>query len=210
MKKTKKINKLSTKNLFIWVWVLAIVVVILCVLFYKKDTSMCEVAVKEYLAWADFKWVGQAVQKWNSIVVDYIWRLDDWTVFDTSVESVAKSCGKYNSGRNYNEGLPFTVWAGQMIAWFDRWVENMKIGQTKTIEIPAKDAYGERDESKVMIVEKDKLNLPGQYKEGELLYAPNGQAVKIIKVTDADVHLDTNHELAGKTLIFDITIKEIK
>jgi FKBP-type peptidyl-prolyl cis-trans isomerase 2 len=41
----------------------------------------------------------------------------------------------------------------------------MKIGQTKTIEIAAVDAYGEVDESKIITVEKEKLNLPGQYKE---------------------------------------------
>jgi FKBP-type peptidyl-prolyl cis-trans isomerase 2 len=61
-----------------------------------------------------------------------------------------------------------------------------------------------------MVVEKEKLNLPGQYEVGQILYAPTWQAVTIIKVTDDDVHLDTNHELAGKNLIFDITIKEIK
>jgi FKBP-type peptidyl-prolyl cis-trans isomerase 2 len=48
----------------------------------------------------------------------------------------------------------------------------MKIGQTKTIEIKAIDAYGERDDSKVMVVEKEKLNLPGQYEVGQILYAP--------------------------------------
>jgi FKBP-type peptidyl-prolyl cis-trans isomerase 2 len=31
-----------------------------------------------------------------------------------------------------------------------------------------------------------------------------------VKVTDNDVTLDTNHDLAGKDLIFDITVKEIK
>jgi|GEM_PF-3771153 len=36
----------------------------------------------------------------------------------------------------------------------------MKIGQTKTIEIAPSDAYGERDKEKVVVVEKDKLNLP--------------------------------------------------
>jgi FKBP-type peptidyl-prolyl cis-trans isomerase 2 len=36
----------------------------------------------------------------------------------------------------------------------------MKIGQTKTIEIAAVDAYGEYDPDKVMVVEKSKLNLP--------------------------------------------------
>ncbi len=171
---------------------------------------MCEMTVEEYLAAADFDGEGQQVQKWDTIVVHYVWRLKDGTVFDTSVESVAKWCDQYNEGRDYDEGLWFQVWAGQMIAWFDRWVEWMKIGQTKTIEIAAVDAYGDHDDSKIIIVEKSKLNLPGQYEVGDVLHAPTWQSVKITKVTDTDVYLDTNHELAGKTLIFDITVKEIK
>jgi FKBP-type peptidyl-prolyl cis-trans isomerase 2 len=42
------------------------------------------------------------------------------------------------------------------------------------------------------------------------LYTPYGQTVKVYKVTKDKIYIDTNHELAGKTLIFDITIKEIK
>ncbi len=196
--------------LFAWVWVLVIVLVVLCILFLKKEDTMCGMSVKEYLAAADFDGAGQEVQKWHDIVVHYVWRLEDGTVFDTSVESVAKWCDKYSEWRNYDEGLAFKVWAGQMIWGFDRWVENMKIGQTKTIEIAAIDAYGEHDAEKIMVVEKTKLNLPWQYKEWATLYAQNGQAVTIVKVTETDVHLDTNHELAGKDLIFDITIVEIK
>lgn len=86
----------------------------------------------------------------------------------------------------------------------------MKIWQTKTIEIAAVDAYGKWDESKIMVVEKTKLDLPWQYKEWDILYAPNGQVIKIHKVTENEIYLDTNHDLAGKPLIFDITIKEIK
>jgi len=207
MKKAKKIN---TKLLFLWVWVLVIVLVVLCILFCKQEQTMCEVTVDEYLASADFEGAGQEVQKGNDIVVDYVWRLADGTVFDTSVKSVAKWCGKYTEWRNYDDWLAFTVWAGQMIAWFDRAVEWMKVWQTKTIEIPAVDAYGEYDDTKLITVEKSKLNLPGQYKVWDILHAPTGQSVKIVKVTDDEVTLDTNHELAGKALIFDITIKEIK
>ncbi len=206
----KKAKKLNTKVLFAWVGVLVVALVVLCVLFCKEEQTMCEMTVEEYLAAADFEWAGQEVQKWHDIVVHYVWRLSDGTVFDTSVESVAKWCDKYAEWRNYNEGLAFKVWAGQMIGGFDRGVEWMKIGQTKTIEIAAIDAYGEHDATKVMIVEKTKLNLPGQYEEWDVLHAPTGQSVKIIKVTETDVHLDTNHELAGKSLIFDITINEIK
>jgi FKBP-type peptidyl-prolyl cis-trans isomerase 2 len=32
---------------------------------------------------------------------------------------------------------------------------------------------------------------------------------KIVKMTDKEVTLDMNHELAGKDLIFDITMKSI-
>jgi len=202
-------KKYSSKTLFLLVGIGIILLIVICALFCKKEMNMCY-AVQNYLSAADFQWVGQEVKKWDEIVVDYIGRLQDGSIFDTNVESVAKWCDNYNEQRNYEEWLSFVVGAGQMIWWFDRWVEWMKIWQTKTIEIAAIDAYGEWDESKVMVVEKSKLSLPWQYKEWDVLYTPNGQAVKVHKVTKKEVYLDTNHELADKSLIFDITIKEIK
>lgn len=205
----KKINKSNTKAIISFAVVGIVLVVVWCVLFCKKDVIMCD-SVKDYLSSADFEWAWQQVKKGDNIVVDYVWRLKDGSVFDTSVESVAKWCEKYNESRNYDEWLWFVVWAWQMIAWFDRGVEWMKVGQTKTVEIPAIEAYGEWEESKLMTVSKLQLQLPEQYKEWDFLYSPDWQAVKIYKVTDTEVQLDTNHELAWKILIFDITVKEIK
>lgn len=214
--------KIGLKSLIFWVSWLAVLLIWWCsnVLVSKQDSNMCD-AVKEYLANADLKWKWQAVQKWDSIVVDYIGRLADGTVFDTSVESVARWCGTYNEGRNYDEWLAFEVWAGQMIAGFDKWVEWMKIWQTRTIEIAAKDAYWERDESLVVEINKSDLPNPWMYEEWQTVYIPmtieidgisydTTQPWKISKITKDKIIVDTNHELAGKTLIFDITIKEIK
>ncbi len=206
----KKFEKYSIKQLSIFTAILLLVLVVVCVLFCKEEKTMCEMTVDEYLSSVDFEWAGQQVKKWDTVEVHYIWRLEDGTVFDTSIVEVAKSCDKYNEARNYDEWLNFLVWAGQMIPWFDRWVEGMKIGQTKTIEIAPSDAYGERDKEKVVVVEKDKLNLPWQYDQWDILYAPNWQTVRVLKVTEKEVHLDSNHELAWKSLIFDITVKEIK
>jgi len=81
---------------------------------------MCANAIKDYLAKSDTKGKGsKTVTKGHSITVHYIGRLDEQTVFDTSIEEIAKACGTYNSGRNYNDGLAFQVGAGQMIAGFD-------------------------------------------------------------------------------------------
>ncbi|HRX63585.1 MAG TPA: peptidylprolyl isomerase [Candidatus Absconditabacterales bacterium] len=206
----KKFEKYSIKQLSIFTAILLLVLVVVCVLFCKEEKTMCEMTVDEYLSSVDFEGAGQQVKKGDTVEVHYIGRLEDGTVFDTSIVEVAKSCDKYNEARNYDEGLNFLVGAGQMIPGFDRGVEGMKIGQTKTIEIAPSDAYGERDKEKVVVVEKDKLNLPGQYDQGDILYAPNGQTVRVLKVTEKEVHLDSNHELAGKSLIFDITVKEIK
>ena len=175
-----------------------------------NNPEMCSKVIKDHLAKADFKGKGdKVVEKGHQIVVHYVGRLDEETVFDTSVEEVAKACGKYMSGRNYNEGLAFTVGAGQMIPGFDKGVEGMKIGQTKTVTIPAKEAYGEW--TKDALVEYDRSQLPaGEYKKGMKLYNQYGQSVTIYEVKDKTVILDTNHELAGKDLIFDITLVEIK
>ncbi len=175
------------------------------------STLSCEESITAYLdEAAGFNGEGHQIENNDEIVVDYIGRLEDGTVFDTSVESVAVSCGKHNPYRNYEEGLGFTVNAGQMIAGFDAAVKGMQINQTKTVTIPAAEAYGEYDEAKTQ--EVDLADLPtkeGGYQAGDELGSPMGKVV-IKEVTDTVAVIDLNHELAGKDLIFDITIKEIK
>ena len=102
-----------------------------------------EAAIKDYLTQAnqDIK-ADQVVASGATITVDYIGRLNDKEVFDTSVKSVAEAAGTYSPQRNYNEGLSFTVGAGQMIKGFDEAVVGMKVGETKTVHIPAEKAYG--------------------------------------------------------------------
>ena len=175
-----------------------------------NSPEMCANVIKDYLAKADLKWKWtKKVEKWNEIVVHYVGRLNDSEVFDTSVEEIAKACGKHHPARNYNEWLSFKVGAGQMIAGFDKWVEGMKIGQTKTITIPAKEAYWEWSESN--IVEIELSNLPEwNYEKWMKLYSEMWQTFTVYEVKEKTVMLDSNHELAGKDLIFDITLVEIK
>lgn len=170
----------------------------------------CKKAVDGYLATTKSLQIDtkKKVAKDTDLVVDYVGRLADGTVFDTSVESVAKACGLYTSQRNYTEWLAFKAGAWQMIAGFDQWVLGMSINETKTINIASKDAYG------AVTVSFPVDQLPtkpdgSSYKAGESINTMNG-AVKIESLTDKEFTIKNNHPLAGKYLIFDITIKAIK
>ena len=47
------------------------------------------------------------------------------------------------------------------------------------------------------------------FQEGQEVYLNYGMSAVITKKTDKTITLDMNHKLAGKDLIFDITIKSI-
>ena len=172
------------------------------------DIEECKNAVQKYLDEADKEWNWEEVKAWNNITVDYIWRLEDGTVFDTSVESVAKACGKYMEGRDYSEWLTFDAQGGQMIKWFDNWVIWMKIWQTKTVQFWPEEWYGEYDENLIIPISLEELwdiTWLSEWDRVNLWWYP----VTVVKITDKEVIFDMNSELAGKNLIFDITLKSI-
>ena len=135
------------------------------------------------------------VKKGSKVKVEYTGKLDDGTVFDTSED---------------HEPLQFEVGGNQVIPGFENGVIGMKEGEEKEIKIPAKDAYGERNEQMVQPLPKDKVNVGQEVKEGMVLgiQAPNGQKVpvKVVKVDEQNVYLDMNHPLAGKNLNFKVKV----
>lgn len=174
-------------------------------------TMNAESAIKDYLAQANKEITAdQVVASGDAITVDYIWRLNEKEVFDTSVQSVAEAAGLYNPQRNYEEGLAFTVGAGQMIPGFDEAVVGMKLGETKTVEIPAEKAYGERSDEMVMRVPLEEAGDTSGAQVGMKILLGGMYPAVITELTDTEIVFDLNHELAGKDLIFDITIKALQ
>ena len=126
--------------------------------------------------------------------------------------------GKLLNGEQFDsstgrEPLEFTVGAGQMIPGFDAALPGMKIGDKKTINIPAKDGYGETDET--AIIEFPKENVPEDMKPeiGQQLTLSDREGrpfpVTVKEIKDDVIVLDANHFLAGKELVFDIELMEI-
>jgi len=137
------------------------------------------------------------VETKSKVKVHYTGRLEDGTIFDTSIAE----------GR---EPLEVELGLGQLIKGFEAGLVDMSEGEKKTVEISVEDAYGESRPE--FINEVPKANVPEGVKAGESLQGmgPQGPVnVQVVAVNEETVILDANHPLAGKNLIFDLEVIEI-
>jgi FKBP-type peptidyl-prolyl cis-trans isomerase 2 len=148
------------------------------------------------------------VDKGVKIKVDYIGKLESGDVFDTSIEEVAKEAGIYAPDREY-EPLEFVVGEGQLIQGFEEAVLDMEVGDEKTVKIPAEKAYGNRNEMLIQKIPRDAFKEADFEPEEGMVILAEGIPATITEVTDNEVTLDFNHELAGKDLVFTIKIIEV-
>ena len=149
------------------------------------------------------------VEEGDVVRVDYVGKEEDGTVFDTSLKDVAIEAGIYNPRRDY-QPLAFTVGAGEMIAGFDNGVIGMVVAEQRTLTIPPEEAYGSYRDDLVQTIPREELTSAGiTPAAGAQISTIQGMVGTITTVTDTDVVIDFNHELAGKTLIFDVTLVSI-
>jgi FKBP-type peptidyl-prolyl cis-trans isomerase 2 len=135
----------------------------------------------------------------DTVKIHYTGRLQDGSVFDSS------------SGR---DPLQFVIGSGQVIPGFENAVTGMTVGEKKTADIPCQEAYGERNPSMVMEVERKHVPPDIDPEVGQRLQlgSPSGEllAVTVIKLDEEKITLDANPPLAGEDLTFDIELVEIR
>ena len=99
----------------------------------------------------------------------------------------------------------FMEGAGQIIAGLERQLLVLKVGDKKKIQVAAKDAYGERNEQRVLKVQPHELPTK-EVKVGDQFNGapePHAPVFVVTHVTSTEVTLDGSHSLAGVDLIFD-------
>jgi FKBP-type peptidyl-prolyl cis-trans isomerase 2 len=92
-------------------------------------------------------------ERGDTVYVNYIGRLTNGTIFDTSYEKTAREAGVYTITREYKP-LEFTIGKNMVIPGFEDAVEGMTVGEEKTVRVPPKWAYGEPDPEKVIEVNR--------------------------------------------------------
>lgn len=115
--------------------------------------------------------------------------------------------------KSAGQPLTFLTGVGEIIPGLESRMYGMKQGEKRTIEVPAEEAYGLSDQNLVQKV-------PRQYFEGINLevglplqaQTPEGQIINMV-VVDFDenaVTVDLNHPLAGRDLVFEIEVVNIR
>ena len=136
---------------------------------------------------------GLVVQDGDTLEVHYVGTLDDGSTFDSS--------------RERDVPFSFTVGVGQVISGFDDAVRGLVVGESRTVRIPAEEAYGAWSEDNV--VEVPFTASQSDVAVGEEVALSNGQPGVVVEIRTDTVLVDINHRLAGEALTFEIEVLSI-
>lgn len=139
------------------------------------------------------------VAKNKAVAIDYTLTIDGGIVVDSS-----------------EPGEPLWYLAGKdnIIPGLEKELLGLKVGDEKTVVVPASEGYGEYQSDRVHQVPKASFPADSTFEIGDRVMAqgPDGGGLpaRIAGVSAKEVTLDFNHELAGKELTFKIKVAEVR
>jgi FKBP-type peptidyl-prolyl cis-trans isomerase SlyD len=103
---------------------------------------------------------------------------------------------------------------GQIVPGLERALEGLQAGESRNVVIAPADGYGEHDPRGVQEVPRSAFPEGFAPEVGMQLTAegPEGEVVpfSVQELRPESVVIDLNHPLAGKTLHFDVTVREVR
>ena len=148
-----------------------------------------------------------SLQKGDFILINYTAKVKETNeVFDTTLEEVAKQEHLHKEGEIYEPKL-IVIGESWMLKAVDESFETMKLNKPQQVEVPPDKAFGPRDPEKIK-------RIPLKHLLAKDIHNPtigmridyNGKMATIRSIGAGRVLLDFNPPLAGKTLIYDITV----
>ena len=108
--------------------------------------------------------------------------------------------------------LNFTVGSGQVIPGFDNGVLGMRLNQSKVVVVPANEAYGPINPSLILSLPRGRFANQTIQPGMTVTESFNGQPYSgvVVGLNFTNVTVNFNPPLAGKTLVFNITVVGIR
>ena len=134
----------------------------------------------------------------DTVKIHFTGKLEDGTVFGSTAN---------------REPLEFELGEGRIIPGIEKAVEGMNVGESKTVEVPPEQAYGQHQAELVQKVSRDRFPEDVEPQVGQEFEIPQQEgrpmAVRVVDVSESTVTLDANHPLAGRDLTFELELLEI-
>jgi len=155
-----------------------------------------------------------SISEGDAVTIEYVGRLADGTVFDTSDPDLARETGldEEHPDRQF-EPLTIEVGDEKVIAGLEEALRGLEVGDSEVVQIPPERAYGEYREDRVGEYDREAFEgmLGGQEAtEGVRVETEEGLPGEVVDVAEETVTVDFNHELAGETLQFEIEIVAVE
>ncbi|MBP5519734.1 MAG: peptidylprolyl isomerase [Treponema sp.] len=134
--------------------------------------------------------------KW--VEIHYTLKNDEGQQLDSSVGS---------------EPLGYVHGRGYLISGLEKLLEGHEPGDKFSAHIEPKEGYGEYDERLIVELDRNKFEFDGEITVGmpfQLMTSSGLSIVHVTKVEGDKITVDGNHELAGKSLNFDIEVVEVR
>ncbi|CAA6816750.1 MAG: FKBP-type peptidyl-prolyl cis-trans isomerase SlyD (EC [uncultured Sulfurovum sp.] len=118
-----------------------------------------------------------------------------------------------DSNKGSGQPLEFIMGKGQIIPGLEKGLCGMGKDESADLMIPSADAYGEYNPEAIQTLPIDQFE-GVELKEGLTLYgqSEDGQTTQVIvkSFTEETVEIDFNHPMAGKDLMFSVTVKDAR
>jgi peptidylprolyl isomerase len=147
-----------------------------------------------------------ALQKGDFILIDYVAKVKETNeVFDTTKDDVAKKEHLHKEGQIHEPEL-VVVGEGWVLKALDEALVTMEVKKPQTVEISPDKGFGQRDPEKIKRVSIKQLYAKEINPVVGARIEYQGKNATIRSVGAGRVLLDFNPPLAGRTLIYDVTI----
>jgi len=147
-------------------------------------------------------------EKGDFVLIDYVARVKETgEVFDTTKEDVAKKEKLYKEGEFYEPNL-VVIGESWVLKALDESLVTFELSQTKPTEIPPEKAFGSRDPEKVRLVPLKRLLAKGITPQIGMRVDFEGKLAIVRTLGAGRVQLDFNPPLAGKTLVYEVTVQK--
>lgn len=148
------------------------------------------------------------MQEGDFIKINFTGRIKDGQIFDTTHEDEAREAGIYDEQIGYG---PKTVVLGQdsLVEGLDEALLEAEVGESGEVVLDPEGAFGERQDEAIISMKKREYEKqfdqpPRRGAQVEI----QGQRGRIISNVGGHVRIDTNHPLAGETVVFDYEVLE--